>query len=310
MPLEIFNFCIFWDFSTISKEAYLSQNPQPKYLSFENNLWNMTYYDIDNYTWQNQFLGGFKKPAVCKYPITVIKSETYILLPKPYSLMWHLVRRNHGRNGRDRRPQTCWMRSPKGALLKLSMDSVESMMTRMMTRMMSTAFGIGVAETTCRVGVLHADSMNMYMSALPGRVVILQRSAYSIGFLKNASFIVNEVCLFRAFYHCHFLHDFYTWGVTFNGKALATKCIFQNYSQLLDYTRLVLKTAEELILPSVYSLHSKVWATTFVQPTNLICTSKRFGRYNYNFEFMSLKFKSSFKDWTSVQKIRPFKASL
>ena len=49
MPLEIFNFCIFWDFSTISKEAYLSQNPQPKYLSFENDLWNMTYYDIDNY---------------------------------------------------------------------------------------------------------------------------------------------------------------------------------------------------------------------------------------------------------------------
>ena len=63
---------------------------------------------------------------------------------------------------------------------------------------------------------------------------------------------VNKFCLFRAFYRCHFLHDFLTWGVTFKDKALATKCIFQNYSQLLDIcTRLVLKTAEELILSSV-----------------------------------------------------------
>ena len=84
-------------------------------------------------------------------------------------------------------------------------STVESMMTRMMTRMMSTTFGIGVVETACRVGVLHADSMNMYV-----RVVILQRSAYSIGFLKSASFIVSKFCLFRAFYRCHFLHDFHT----------------------------------------------------------------------------------------------------
>ena len=64
---------------------------------------------------------------------------------------------------------------------------------------------------------------------------------------------MNEFCLFRAFYRRHFLHDFHTWGVTFKGKALATKCIFQNYSQLLDIcTRLVLKTVEEFILPSVY----------------------------------------------------------
>ena len=65
------------------------------------------------------------KPAVCKYPITVIKSEIYILLPKPYSLMRHLVGGNHVRNGHDRRPQTCRMRSPKVALLKISMDSVQ-----------------------------------------------------------------------------------------------------------------------------------------------------------------------------------------
>ena len=37
-------------------------------------------------------------------------------------------------------------------------------------------------------------------------------------------------------------YDFHTWGVTFKSKALATKWIFQNYSQLLDIcTRLVLK---------------------------------------------------------------------
>ena len=43
-----------------------------------------------------------------------------------------------------------------------------------------------------------------------------------------------------------------TRGVTFKGKALATKCIFQFYSQLLDIcSRLVLKTAEELVVPSV-----------------------------------------------------------
>ena len=29
----------------------------------------------------------FLKPAVCKYPTTVNKSELHILLPKPYSLM-------------------------------------------------------------------------------------------------------------------------------------------------------------------------------------------------------------------------------
>ena len=70
---------------------------------------------------------------------------------------------------------------------------------------------------------------------------------------------MNEFCLFQAFYGCHFLHDFHTWGVTFKGKALATKCIFQKYSQLWGIcTRLVLKTAEELILPSVYSLYASI----------------------------------------------------
>ena len=64
------------------------------------------------------------KPDVCKYPTTVNKSEIYILLPKPYPLMWHLVRRNRVRNCHDRRPETC-RRSPKVALLKNLLDSVQ-----------------------------------------------------------------------------------------------------------------------------------------------------------------------------------------
>ena len=41
--------------------------------------------------------------------------------------------------------------------------------------------------------------------------------------------------------------------ITLKSKTLATKCIFQIYSQLLDIcTRLVFKTAEEFILPSVH----------------------------------------------------------
>ena len=43
-------------------------------------------------------------------------------MPKPYSLMWHLEHGNRVRNGHDRRPQTRWMHSPKGALLKISVS--------------------------------------------------------------------------------------------------------------------------------------------------------------------------------------------
>ena len=90
-------------------------------------------------------------------------------------------------------------------------------------------------------------------ACLLGRLVVLQRSAYR-KFVK-VQVLVNEFCLFRALYRWHFLHNFHRWGVTFKGKTLATKWIFQNYSQLSDsYTRLVLKTAEELILPSVLHL--------------------------------------------------------
>ena len=37
--------------------------------------------------------------------------------------MWHFVCGNRVRNGHDRRPETRQMRSPKFALLKISMDS-------------------------------------------------------------------------------------------------------------------------------------------------------------------------------------------
>ena len=76
----------------------------------------------------------FSKPAVCKYPATVNKSEIYILLQKPYSLMWHLVLGNHVRNGRDRRPKT------RQKFLWTVCSTTQSTVESMMTRMMSAAF--------------------------------------------------------------------------------------------------------------------------------------------------------------------------
>ena len=64
--------------------------------------------------------------------------------------------------------------------------------------------------------------------------------------------LVNKFCLFQAFYRSHFSHDFHTQGVTLKSKAFATKWVFQIKSQLMDIcTQLVLKTAKELIVPSV-----------------------------------------------------------
>ena len=77
--------------------------------------------------------------------------------------------------------------------------------------------------------------------------------------------LVNEFGLFQAVYLGHFLHDFHPQGVTLKDKVLANKkCIFQNYSQLLDiFTRLILKTTEKLIVPSVYS-HLPARACSFI----------------------------------------------
>ena len=90
-----------------------------------------------------------------------------------------------------------------------------------MTRMIS----LGVAET------------------VQVRMVVLQRSAYRI--FKSASFS-EQVLPVSSFLPLPFLTRFPHTRCHIQG-------IFQNYSQLLDIsTPLVLKTAEELIVPSVY----------------------------------------------------------
>ena len=78
---------------------------------------------------------------------------------------------------------------------------MKSTVESVMTRMMSTALRLGVAETACQVGVLCADSMNTCM-----QYVHAIRAA-PIGLSASSS---ERVCLFQAFYRCHFLHDFYT----------------------------------------------------------------------------------------------------
>ena len=101
----------------------------------------------------------FLKPAVCKYPTTVNKSEIYILLEKPYGLIWHLVRGNCRGNGRGRRPETRRMRSPKVALLML----------------MSTAFSM---FRCWRNRLLRRSPLCWFNEYVHVRVVILQRNAY------------------------------------------------------------------------------------------------------------------------------------
>ena len=45
--------------------------------------------------------------------------------------------------------------------------------------------------------------------------------------------IYNKFSMFRALYLGHFILDFQA-RVTLKGKAVATECVFQDYSQLLD----------------------------------------------------------------------------
>ena len=119
----------------------------------------------------------FLKPAVCKYPITVIKSEIYILFPKPYPLMWYLVHGNRVRNARNRSPQTRRMRSPKVALLKIVCtvrSTTRSTVESMMTRMMSTKFRCSRNRLSSRSPLCW---FNEYVHV---RVVVLQRRAYRI----------------------------------------------------------------------------------------------------------------------------------
>ena len=109
----------------------------------------------------------FLKPAVCKYPAIVNKSQIYTLLPKPYSLMWHIVRGNRVRNGRDRTPETRRMRSPKVALFENSYGQCAVQCRALWNQWWHGwwAQRLCVAEIACRVGVLCADSVNMCMSA-------------------------------------------------------------------------------------------------------------------------------------------------
>ena len=187
--------------------------------------------------------GLFSKPAMCKYPTTVNKSEIYFLLPKPYSLMWHLVCVNCVRNGRDRKPETRRMHSPKVATFQNSYGQCAVQYRALWNQWWNRWWAqcLGAAETACRIRVLCADSMNTSRVRLRGSITVFSK----------VQVLVNEFCLFGAFHHCQILHDFHIWGVTFKSKALATKCIFQNYSQLDIYTRLVLKTAKEFFVPSV-----------------------------------------------------------
>ena len=61
----------------------------------------------------------FLKPAVCKYPTTVNNSEIYILLPKPYPWMWHIMCGNRVRNGSGRKSETDKTCSLNLAILKI-----------------------------------------------------------------------------------------------------------------------------------------------------------------------------------------------
>ena len=143
------------------------------------------------------------EPAVCKYPTTVNQSEIYSLLPKPYSLMRHLVRGNRVRNGRDRRPETRRMSSQKLALLKIPMDSVQY-----------NTEHCGIYDDTDnehsvqgqQKPPVESESLVLIQSirACPRGSITAQRLQ---DFLMEV--LVNEFLMFRAFYRCQILLDFH-----------------------------------------------------------------------------------------------------
>ena len=118
----------------------------------------------------------FLKPVVCKYPITVNKSEINILLPKPYSLMWHLVRGNCVRNGRDKRTEHAECVHQKLHFWKFLLtvcSTTQSTVESMMTRMMSTVFMCGRNRPSSR-----SPNLCWFNEYVHIRVVVLQCSAY------------------------------------------------------------------------------------------------------------------------------------
>ena len=100
--------------------------------------------------------------------------------------------------------------------------------------------------------LLHLNAVLIILVIIDSTVSSVLYCTLFIGIIKSAIF-VNAFCGFRAFCRDLFLHDFHTKGVTLKSNALAIKCMFQNYSKLLDIcTRLVLKTAVKLFVPSVF----------------------------------------------------------
>ena len=205
------------------------------------------------YTWHNKFLGSFLKPAVWNYPTTVNNSEVFILLPKPCPLVWHLVCGNPVKIAETDGPKHAKFVYLKWHFWKFlwtvcstTQSTIECMM---MICMMSTAL-----RCSRGVRVLCTDSkmclswVCAYWYCLCDNVTVQCPQECS-----KVPLLVNDFGLFQAIYLDHFLHDFHVQGVTLKGKVLATKCVFQNFSQLLDiFTQLILKTTEKLPVPSVY----------------------------------------------------------
>ena len=99
--------------------------------------------------------------------------------------------------------------------------------------------------------LLHINAVLIIRVIIDSTVLCVVLNTVHRNFQK-VQLLVNTFGVFREFYRGHFSHDFHAQGFTLKSKALATKCVFQIYSQSLDIcTRLVLKTADELILPSV-----------------------------------------------------------
>ena len=123
-------------------------------------------------------------------------------------------------------------------------STTQSTVELMMTWMMSTAFRCSRNRLSNRSPLCW---FNEYVHV---HMVVLQRRAYRI--FKSASFS-ERVLLVSGFLSLPFLTRFPHMRCHIQGQGFGTECIFQNYSQLLDIcTQLVLKTAEELIVPSVF----------------------------------------------------------
>ena len=121
----------------------------------------------------------------------------------------------------------------------------------------------------------------------------------SIGIFKSATFS-ERIWRVWEFYRGHFLLDFCAQGVTLKSKALATKCKFQIYSQLLDIcTQLVWKTAEELFVPSVHSCNTLSWNNIL---WSILCVRQFSNRQCvivFNWELQIKSERNPFKVWSS-----------